>query len=933
MVRGCKNKNFFARNISVIIAFIIPIAALICIYAFKGIYPFGEEMYLRSDMYHQYATFLKEFQRILKGDGSLIYTWNIGLGTDLPGTYAYYLATPLYWLVALIPTDHIPEFMSALIILKAGLMSAFFTYYLQERTRKKNLLSAGFGIFYAMSSYMAAYSWNLMWLDGLVLFPLVILGLERLVKKKRTILYTVTLAITILSNYYIAIMICIYLVIYFIYLILCEQRTEVKNNFFRCLGRFSLYSVLAGLMASATIVPAFVNLSSTASGNISFPSTVKFYFNILEMISHSIMNVEPTVLKGYIPNIYCTVALFILVPLYMLSKKISLRVKTGKVALIIIFWFSFAMNILTYIWHGFHFPNSLSARQSFIYIFLVLSMGYEALLETERYTYREIAITSAVGIMSVYALQLLFDSEDYSIKLVTISAAFIALYFIWMMLKKAGRAPKALLVIALFVIIVGESVINTSVTGYSTTDRTAYMTDNYDYTCLLEEINDDEFYRVEKVKRRTKNDGAWLGYRSASEFSSTTLEGISDFYDFFGMQSSTNSFSYYGHTPLTSALLSVKYELSNEEVDDRLMSLIAQQNGYYLYENKYSLSLGFMVDSSVSDIATTGDNPFSMQNRFVSSAVGIENLFKIYSEKSGIYTTYAVQDTGRGYIYIKDKLDSAKVVISREGTVLSEETYSGLENQQIIYIGDVVTGDTVTVNSEDEEVESISLYPAVMDYDVLDEVMNTLGSNMLDITIMEDTYISGTIDAGDGGLMYTSVPYYSGWELYVDGVRTEYTSFKGAFITVELDGGVHDITLKYHSPSFAAAIVISIISIIIFILICLIKKYAGRQKVKKNRHAKCRISKIDSRSGLPAVTSGNHDKKPAEKKRADKKCTDSTKAMDNDTESAQSVENIQIHTPNKKNIPDNLSKELAKMGEDLSKISGELNDVDKGDLR
>ena len=174
-----KKKNHFLKNhLAVIVAFLAPIFILVCLYIAREIFPFGDEMYLRSDMYHQYAPFLKLFQTVLKEGRGLEYTFSMGLGSNLVSAYAYYLASPLNWIVALFPAKWIPEIMSSFIILKAGLMSGTFTWYLTKKFhRQNNLMAACFGIFYALSGYMAAYSWNLMWLDDLVLMPLIIMGL------------------------------------------------------------------------------------------------------------------------------------------------------------------------------------------------------------------------------------------------------------------------------------------------------------------------------------------------------------------------------------------------------------------------------------------------------------------------------------------------------------------------------------------------------------------------------------------------------------------------------------------------------------------------------------------------------------------------------------------------------------------------------------
>ena len=78
----------------------------------RGIYPFGEESFLRTDLYHQYAPFFSEFQYKLQHGGSLFYSWNIGLGVNFTAIYAYYLASPLNWFVLLFPKRFVINIVS-----------------------------------------------------------------------------------------------------------------------------------------------------------------------------------------------------------------------------------------------------------------------------------------------------------------------------------------------------------------------------------------------------------------------------------------------------------------------------------------------------------------------------------------------------------------------------------------------------------------------------------------------------------------------------------------------------------------------------------------------------------------------------------------------------------------------------------------------------
>ena len=59
-----------------LISFLLPVLILIVIYIFKGIYPFGDNCYLTSDMYHQYAPFYMEMYNKIMNMGSFYYSWN-----------------------------------------------------------------------------------------------------------------------------------------------------------------------------------------------------------------------------------------------------------------------------------------------------------------------------------------------------------------------------------------------------------------------------------------------------------------------------------------------------------------------------------------------------------------------------------------------------------------------------------------------------------------------------------------------------------------------------------------------------------------------------------------------------------------------------------------------------------------------------------------
>ena len=205
-------------------AALIPIVVLTVVYVVKGIYPFGKNTFLSADMLEQYVCFLTELSHKLKNGESLLYTWSRGLGQNYIAECAYYASSPFNIVLALFNAKQIPAVMNIMIIIRSGIAGVCMYTYLDKHLtiiegveNNNGFCNTVLAVAYALCSYMIKYFQNVMWLDGFMLFPIVILGLELLVKKKSKVLYICSLAFVIFSNYYIGFMVCIFCAIYFVY--------------------------------------------------------------------------------------------------------------------------------------------------------------------------------------------------------------------------------------------------------------------------------------------------------------------------------------------------------------------------------------------------------------------------------------------------------------------------------------------------------------------------------------------------------------------------------------------------------------------------------------------------------------------------------------------------------------------------------------------
>lgn len=803
------------KNICFILAFLIPILIMIGIYIARGIYPFGKDCFLRTDMYHQYAPFFSEFYYKIKNGGSLFYSWNIGVGVNFTALYAYYLASPLNWLVYLSPQEYIIEFMSVLIILKIALSSLTFAIYLSKHFNTKHMGIIIFSLFYALSSYIAAYSWNIMWLDCMVLLPIIVLGLERLVKENKCLLYSISLGLAILSNYYISIMICIFLVFYFFVLIFTLNTVEEKSHYFKKFFNFCFFSLLAGGCAAFLILPEFFALQLTASGDINFPESLSTYFSVFDIASRHLMNVETSVLSGNYPNVYCGLPVLILFPLYIVSKAINTKEKILKIILLFIFVISFNMNIPNFIWHGFHFPNSLPCRQSFIYIFLILTMSYEAFREIKYYTDKEICVVFCGVVAFIFLIEKLLIEYNFSI--IYLSLLFIGLYMLIAYFYRIQRFKKGIIIVFLITISITEITINTNATSISTTNRKNYTTDREPIKELTDKVmkEDTDFYRIEKLYRRTKNDTAWHNLRGVSLFSSTASEPLTKLLDSLGFMNSTNAYSYEGATPLTSAIFSVKYLLTKKHIEDSDLLKFQDATGEIsLYKNNYVLPLGFMVNKELKDIPNYTKNPFVVQNEFINRAVNGEAIFNPIDNKTdnGIITIEN-KKTQHVYIYIQSQ-NIEKIRVDYDG---SSTEYELDKKQQIVDLGICEANKTINIKNDDDKELKISSYS--FDESKFKTAYEKLNKNPLKINYFDDTNIKGVIKTDKDGTLFTSIPYDKGWSVKVDSKEVEFSDFKNALIMIDIPKGEHTIEFNYIPQGFKLGSIISISSVMFLIII------------------------------------------------------------------------------------------------------------------
>lgn len=851
---GTSCREILQRNKLILAAFCLPVILMLLAFLVMGIYPAGENQIAVIDMYHQYVPFLGELQSKLQSGGSLFYTWNGAGGSNFWNLLAYYGASPLNLILVLFPKKFLMEGVTLILLLKIGLAGSTMAVYLRAIVWEKDKRSAdislvGFATLYALCSYVMAYYWCIMWMDAVALLPLCILGLHKILDGRSGVFYTVCLALVVFINYYMAIMVCIFILFYYPVLYFIKVQGESAGHFFKTTGRAVGYSLLGVLMSAVMLLPTWMSMQSTYYISADMPEKTELYNDLLDILNQMLPNAELTYREG-LPNLYCGMFVVILLVFYWISRTIPLREKLLNGAFLVFLIFSLNINKLDFIWHGFHFPNQLPYRYTFMICFLLIAMAYQVFQRVDEIRVNHLWILLAAGGGYYLLAQKILTEHIKDLDLFVYSGlAWLALYVAILILYKKGRLPKNLLLILTVILLTCEMASNTctSIDQVGTTQRSNYYANEADIAKLVKktEGTDGRFGRTEMNDNYILNCPAMYHYKGISQFSSSLNANATALMEHIGVEGAPdkNRFNYNQTDPVTNAMLNIRYLIGkNLPIDDSDFKQIAKSGNSRLYESIYPLSIGYMTADTIRTWNYEQENPFMVlddyvravtQNKYTSvfteiepvdvSAANIElsstgdgmwdSTLKNETKKSKTILTYQAQQTGKQYLFIEaDDADAITVSQEKKDDKIEIRNDCG----SIVNLGEMDSGTefTVTIEYKEGKGGSVVSHVCTMDEAVWQDAYKMLSASMLDVTDYGDSCLKGTINVQEDGVFVTSVPYEAGWKLKVDGHTREINELiGGAWISTSLSAGEHQIELSFRPPGLIAGLLITLASI------------------------------------------------------------------------------------------------------------------------
>ncbi len=877
-------KAFFSHNLFIILAFAVPFVIMVAAFGVMEVSPFGDKQILVTDLWHQYFPFLVDFQDKLKNGESLFWSWSQGAGVNYFALMSYYLASPLNFLSVFVPGEWLREFLMFSVAIKIACAGMFLAIFLRSVYKKNDFSLVIFGCCFSFCAFFMGYYWNTIWLDTVCITPLVALGIVKLLTENKFRLFTVTLTLSLLTNYYIGLFTCIFVLLIFIAYNIVKW--EGIKNFFRKLAMTGVFSIIAIGMTAFFLLPAYFGLSNTHASSSSFPST--FAINIggtndltgvltamQQIISNFLTFIEPATKEAdALPNIACGTVSIVLGILFLTSRKIKLKEKIVDLCLIAFMLISCIIRQLDYIWHGFHFTNMIPYRFSYLVSFVLVVMAFRAFMLIDHSSLWDVIIAALLTALVI--ILGIGTQENY----VLIGTSIIAAVVCVMLLLYTKRIiPKNVLLIVLAVVIIGESgttayigVKTTTVTGTYDYPRGEQTTANIiDYMDTLEQ-DTTELWRAEMTSTQTLNDGALNGYNGLSMFNSMANESTTRFFENFGMMGwkSGNRYTYAESSPVTNMFMNLKYIISrngNYQNTYDLTEVYIEGNEKLLLNNHY-IPMGFMVNSGLTNWVEDDNedqfNPFDKQNEFFSLATGIqENVYtalEVVSQGHTDYSLFPVNKTEYGhYTYnctdstitpevkwnyeapqdglycMYADIDGGDDVTIMINDVAQPNTY-GMGRPYIACIGWCNAGDKISVYAQLEQGQSgnAKVYVNLLNQAVFEQGYEIISKDVMTTTNCTGSSMEGTIDVSEDGLFYTSIPYEEGWTAVVDGERVEITPVGGSLVAFNLSSGTHTIKLYYYPKGFWIGFTASVICLAVFAAICAYVYVFRRRKNRKS---------------------------------------------------------------------------------------------------
>lgn len=815
-----KNRKYLLTGVFVL-------AILSIIFIIKGIFPFGDNSIIWSDMHEQITAIYYHFYDAIRGNSSIFVDFSSSGGVNFVGIMAYYILSPFTLILLLFPRELVENAVSivvALKILASSLTCLYFisSYFKNIKTPYQILLS----LLYAFSSYTLALYIITPWMDLVYLLPLLLMGLRKLLDLEDTKMYIIVLSVSLICSFYVTFMVLLFIIFSsLIYLYIYK-----KDNIRKAIFDLGASTLIALLISSVILVPTFLQIFSS--------QRVGFDFDV-------IINSKFGPLSDKISFVFgsATLLAFTLMLLfnYKKHKRFSLFIVLNLILLglpLIVEPINKMLHFGSYV----YFPY----RYGFLLIFLLVIAAAYYLNNIDVKGFSSFKLKRIVPILAVLLSFLVMFFVFYKFKLnikeaidhltltrdkkalLSLFLVFVSVFISSLIIIYFNRKNDNITIFMLYILCIGNILFNCYfyIGGYDPDGRLALQ---YDQMLEMNKIRGvtDNYYIKEVNRDLISNYGMVANINTYSNF--TSLTDKTNFltmqrlgYDSYWMDTES-----IGGNLFTDIILAQKYIVSKDEIVDSYYKFINTDTGLNYYEFINNMPYGFIVNKNASLVDSK--NSFDASNIIYNSITGNGNIFDIYdlfssdepvSYSKDLVLNKKINVVGRERLYLDilssfdnvDKVNNYKAFnVYVNDKLIFEEVPNDSRN------GSLLLGE---FNDEEVDVKVVSLKNAnirnitlgVLNLKKIDSFLNNSSLlNTINVSFNRNT-ISVNAQGNEGDILFLPVTYLDGYISNTHEILRVYDNFFG----IKLKDGTNNIEIVYIPRGLIIGALLSFIGLVLF---------------------------------------------------------------------------------------------------------------------
>lgn len=797
---------------------------LVVLSIWGGVYPFGPESFLTEDLKYQYIDFFTWFRHVLTGEANVFYSFAQGMGSNTWGLYSYYLASPFNFIILLFDEAHLTLAIYVIVALKLACMNTAMAWYLRRRFTLQRTWALALALCYTWSTWTATNLRNPLWLDALILLPLMAWSCRQLLRTGRFIGLSLLVAADVITCWYMAyitLLFCCLFVLFELAVMIYDDEVRPARSWIAGRAVRFTVAILLGLGLSAwTFVPTVLAMmgggAKTAVGMFqTYPTAlIRGFLPFAWNIDHA-----PQFYTGLIPLVLAISMLF--------EKRIDKRLRALTLVFAGFLVVSSVLGPLMYVWCGFRQPNGFYCRIAFLLSFLEIwaaafLLMRRAACRAEGSNTRTVSWTEAGG-RSACAAPIARKLAPFGTLVLVLADLGFNAHVCW----------------------------NQLYINYPQDTHDTYVNDADTQVRELKQLDADAFYRVDKTYNRAGaafNEGISHGFNQLSTYSSANNPQAVAFLNSLGYSSEGEFSSVYAAPNLVmDSLLGVRYIGTwSKPVASTETTLPHSNVTSPVYYNPHALSLGYPCANGTNSESTfQGDDPFERQNALFAELTGIDRplytqLQGVEQARSDASITWAVKLPAHtiGYTYAQTGVESdwsQSVGLIVGGEMISSEATRFSHNVRAFgESGDESTQHEISMVQGSPETQlppkSQCLFYA-LNIDVFEEGIERLQSRQFTPDVFEDGHVEGVYNAEKQTDLVLSIPYDKGWSAIIDGKEVALSpAFGGGMSQIQVPEGSHRIEMRFQSPGFTVGCAASIAALAACLVVARVQKRGGQTR-------------------------------------------------------------------------------------------------------